>query len=103
MLIRHVHKTLLRNHKEMGQGKCHTDQSQNQKARSQEERNPVSGANKRDAHSRHKCPVKDATDTFCGEQGHFERAGLQKKGIDESTNLLAKSKHQLAVDVNPDQ
>ena len=43
-LMRHMHKTLLRNHKEMGRGKCHTGLSQNQMARSQEERPPVSGA-----------------------------------------------------------
>ena len=57
----------------------------------------------RDAHPRDKCPAKDATCTFCGKQGHFERACLQKKGIDKSTNLQAKSKHQLAVGVDPDE
>ena len=54
-------------------------------------------------HPRDKCPAKDATCTFCGKQGHFERACLQKKGIDKSTNLQAKSKHQLAVGVDPDE
>ena len=46
MLMRHVHKTILRNHKEMGQGKCHTctGLSQNLMARSQRKRNLVSGA-----------------------------------------------------------
>ena len=57
----------------------------------------------RDAHPRDKCPAKDATCTFCCKQGHFERACLQKKGIDKSTNLQAKSKHQLAVGVDPDE
>ena len=52
-----------------------------------------------DAHSRDKCPAKDATCTFCGKQGHFERACLQKKGIDKGK----KSKHQLAVGVDPDE
>ena len=50
-----------------------------------------------DAHPRDKCPAKDATCTFCGKQGHFERACLQKKGIDKGK----KSKHQLAVGVDP--
>ena len=52
-----------------------------------------------DAHSRNKSPAKDATCTFCGKQGHFERACLQNKGIDKGQ----KSKHQLAVGVNPDE
>ena len=38
-----MHKTLLRNHKEMGLRNCHRGLSQNQSARGQEERNPVSG------------------------------------------------------------
>ena len=53
----------------------------------------------RDAHSRDECPAKDATCTFCGKQGHFERACLQKKGIDKAK----KSKRQLAVGVEPDK
>ena len=57
----------------------------------------------RDAHPWDKCPAKNATCTFCCEQGHFERACLQKKGIDKSTNLQAKSKQQLAVGINPDE
>ena len=57
----------------------------------------------RDADPRDKCPAKDATCTFCGKRGHFERACLQKKGIDKSTNLQAKSKYQLAVGVDPDE
>ena len=52
-----------------------------------------------DAHSRDKCPAKDATYTFCGKQGHFQRACLQKKGIDKGK----KPKHQLAVGVDPDE
>ena len=50
---------------------------------------------KEDAHSRDKCPAKDATCNFCGNQGHFERACLKKKGLDKDK----KSKHQLAVDI----
>jgi len=53
----------------------------------------------RDAHSHDKCPAKDATCTFCGKQGHLERACLQKKGIDKGK----KSKHQLAVGVDSDE
>ena len=57
----------------------------------------------RDTHPWDKCPAKNATFTFCCEQGHFERACLQKKGIDKSTNLQAKSKQQLAVGIDPDE
>ena len=31
------------------------------------------------AHSRDKCPAKDATCNFCKKQGHFERACLRRK------------------------
>ena len=51
------------------------------------------------AHSRDKCPAKDATCTFCGKQGHVQRACLQKKGMDKGK----KSKHQLAVGVDPNE
>ena len=57
----------------------------------------------RDAHPGDKCPAKDATCTFCGKQGHYERACLQMKEIDKSTNLQAKSKHQLALGIDPDE
>ena len=49
-------------------------------------------------HSRDKCPAKDATCNFCGKQGHFERACLQKKGQIKDK----QPKHQHAVDFIPD-
>ena len=54
---------------------------------------------KGDTHPRDKCPAKDSTCRFCGKQGHFERACLQKmrQGKDD------KYKHQHAVDVTSDQ
>lgn len=49
---------------------------------------------KEDAHPRDKCPSKDATCNFCGNQGHFERACLKKKGLDKDKN----SEDQFAID-----
>ena len=54
-----------------------------------------------DVHPRDRCPAKDATCNFCGKQGHFERACLQKKG--QGKSRPNKSKHQHAVDLSHDQ
>ena len=98
-----MHKTILRNHKQMGQGKCHTctGLSQNQMARSQWERNPVSGATEMPIPATSAQPRMQHAHSVASKD--IERACLLKKGIDKSTNLQAKSKQQIAVSVDPDE
>ena len=48
----------------------------------------------RDAHPRDKCPAKDATCTFCGKQGHFERACMPLKERDRQAQLASKAQAQ---------